>query len=443
MDLPRNPELPPEVARRRRAAAFAALGSDVMVLPAAPLRFASRDTDYAYRPDSELFYLTGAAEPGIVAVLVGGESPEWTLFVPPHDPHVALWSGERLDPEAATERFAPDACHPSDELEERLPELLSRGRRIHYRLGTDERVERLVRRSLDEHRTRGQRSGGGPRAVVDPGGILDELRLRKDAHEIELIRAAVAVTLEGHRAGAGAARPGVGEWEVEAAVEGTFRGAGARGAAFGTIVGSGPNACVLHYRDNRHRIPENGLVLVDAGADVALYAGDVTRTWPAGGRFTPEQRAVYDLVDAARAAGVARVGPGVRISEVHDASVAVLLDGLRDLGVLRGSRDELLESGAYRAYYPHQTSHWLGLDVHDPGDYACAGEPRRLEPGMVLTVEPGLYFRPGGEEAAARFEGIGIRVEDDVLVTESGGENLSAALPTDAEAVEALVRAHR
>jgi len=439
MNAPAIPELPPERASARRSAIFRALGDDVMVLPAAPVRYSSRDTDLPYRPDSELFYATGAIEPGSLAVLIGGDAPEWVLFVPPRDPDVELWSGARLGVDAALERFRPAACHPSTEIEERLPALLQRGARIHFRAGSDERVERLVRRALVEARSRGQRTGAGPRGVLDPGGILDELRLRKDPDEVVRIRRAATLTLVGHRAGAATIAPGAGEWEVQAALEAAFRRGGAAGPGFGTIVGSGANACVLHYRDNRDRIPEHGLVLIDAGAEVGLYSGDVTRTYPASGRFSPPQRAVYDLVDAARAGAISAVRPGAKISDVHDAAVRLLVDGLLDLGVLEGAAADLVDTGAYKPFYPHQTSHWLGLDVHDVGDYSCGGEARVLEPGMVLTIEPGLYFRPGGDPRASAYEGIGVRIEDDVLVTESGSENLTRALPSAADEVQAMV----
>ncbi|MDZ7779111.1 MAG: aminopeptidase P N-terminal domain-containing protein [Gemmatimonadota bacterium] len=424
--------------RARRAAAFRALAADVMVLAAAPVQYASRDTDRPYRPDSELFYLTGATEPDTVAVFVGGDVPEWILFVPPRDPDAELWAGPRLGPEEAAERLQPDACYPSTELEERLPDLLARGRRIHYRLGTGDRVERCVLSALTRARTRGPRTGTGPRGVLDPGGILDELRLRKDSHEIDRLRAAAELTLDGQREAARVVRPGVGEWEVQAELEATFARAKAA-PAFGTIVGAGRNACVLHYRANDAPIPEDGLVLVDAGAELDLYNGDVTRTYPAKGRFSDAQRRIYDLVEAARRTAVDAVAPGRAVGEVHDAAVHVLVAGLRDLGILDGDVGALVEAGAHKPYFPHQTSHWLGLDVHDPGDYAWNGASRTLEADMVLTVEPALYFRPGGAVEAEPYTGIGVRIEDDVLVTETGHENLTANLPTASHDVEALL----
>jgi Xaa-Pro aminopeptidase len=422
----------------RRARILGGLGDGVMVLPAAPVRYRSRDTEYRYRPDAELFYATGAAEPDTVAVLVGGDEPRFVLFVPARDETVELWSGPRPDPEEAAERYAPDEALPLEELETRLPDLLASADRIHVRVGADPRVDRLVREALGRARARGPRTGTGPRGLTDPGEILDDLRLVKDQEELRRIREAARISMEGHRAGMAAGRPGAGEWVVEAAVEGAFRTAGATGAGFGTIVGSGANSCVLHYVANADTVEAASLVLVDAGAEVGLYHGDITRSWPVDGRFTGRQRAVYEVVEAARAAGVAAVAPGASVAEVHDAAVAVIVEGLVEMGVLEGAVEELVAEEAHRPFFPHQTSHWLGLDVHDPGDYARQGESRRLEPGMVLTVEPGLYFRPGLAESG-EWAAIGVRVEDDVLVTEDGRENLTAELPTDPDEVAALV----
>lgn len=429
---------PAERLRARRAAVLEALGSGVMVLPAAAVQFSSRDTDLTYRPDSELFYLTGVEEPDAVAVLSGGDPGAWTLFVAERDPDRELWGGPRDGPEEALERFGPDACHPLGELERRLPDLLAPADRVYMRLGRGDLTERLVLSALEHARARGPRTGTGPRSIVDPGEILDDLRLRKDTSEIDRIRAAARLTVEGHRAAAGAIRPGRGEWWIRAELEAAF-GRGGGVPAFGTIVGSGANACVLHYRASDATIADGALVLVDAGAELGLYNGDVTRTYPASGRFIDAQRRVYEVVEAARAAAVAAVRPGVSIAAVHEAAVIVLTEGLVDLGVLSGGVDESVARDAHKPYYPHQTSHWLGLDVHDPGDYVRAGTPRALEPGMVITVEPGLYFRPGGNERAEPYAGIGVRIEDDVLVTEAGHENLTLALPTAPEHIEELM----
>lgn len=466
----------PERFSRRRKAVLDRLDGGAMVLPGAPRRYSSRDTEYRYRPDSELFYLTGITEPGVVAWLGGRPDDEdrFVLFVRSRDPEAERWSGPWMGPEAAAERFDPDAVHPLEELEGRLPDLLKDARRIHYRLGVDERTQALVLGALAQARRKGPRKGTGPRAVEDPGQILDDLRLRKDEEEIETIRRAVRITVEGFREALGRVAPGVGEWEIEAELESAFRKRGARGPAFPTIAGAGPNACILHYVRNDGRMTRGQLLLVDGGADVGLYHGDVTRTVPVDGTFTPEQRSLYEIVEAARKAAVGTVEPGATVEDVHRAALDVLVDGMLELDLLTGGKDEILEEEAFKAFYPHSTSHWLGLDVHDPGDYAREGDARVLEPDMVLTIEPGLYVPEwgaafpeangerasgeGGEEdgrdgedgrgarlrrftgnAVETFAGIGIRIEDDVLVTREGRENLTASLPTDPDEVAELV----
>ncbi|HSW28015.1 MAG TPA: aminopeptidase P N-terminal domain-containing protein [Longimicrobiales bacterium] len=430
--------IPLAVFEARRASVLRALGRGVMVLPAAPLLHRSRDTEVAYRADSELFWTTGATEVGAVAVLVGGDEPRSLLFVRERDAEAELWSGPRLGPDGAAERLGMAETYPRSELDFRLPGLLRAGDRVHFRLGRDVSLDRAVVEALAETRARGARRGTGPRGVVDPGEILDELRLVKDAWEVERLRAAAALSVEAHRAGIAAIRPGAGEWEVQAAVDAALRRGSGSGPGYETIVGSGPNACVLHYVANRRVIGGDDAVLLDAGAEVALYQGDITRTYPAGGAFTHRQRALYDVVEAARAAAVAGVAPGTTVGDVHSTAVRTIVDGLLALGILAGRAEDLIEQEAYRPYFPHQTSHWLGLDVHDVGDYAKRGASRPLEPGMVLTVEPGIYVPPGQEGAAAPWAGIGVRIEDDVLVTDRGHENLTAALPTRAEDVEAL-----
>jgi Xaa-Pro aminopeptidase len=431
--------LPASLFAERRETTLAALGDSVMVLPAAPVLMRSRDTEHNYRPDSELFYLTGATEAGTVAVLLGGSEPKFVLFVHERDPDAELWTGRRLGPEESAARFGADEAYPLSELASRLPPLLGQGDQVHFRLGRKDEVEEMVLAALALARSRGGRRGAGPRALVDPGEILDDMRLRKADVEVERLRRAAAVTIAGHQEGLRTIRPGIGEWAIQAAIEATFLRGGATGPGYGTIVGSGPNACILHYVDNRRTVEEGDLVLIDAGAEVALYNGDITRTFPASGRFDEPQRSVYEVVERARAAALAEVRPGASIRSVHDSAVAVLVEGLVALDVLEGDVEDLIATESYKSYYPHQTSHWLGLDVHDPADYAREGSSRILEAGMAFTIEPGLYFRPGIGGRAERLEGIGVRIEDDVVVTAEACENLTAALPTACDEVEALV----
>lgn len=404
------------------------------------MQYKSRDSEYLYRPDSDVAYLTGFPEPGAVVVLRAFSDEErFVLFVAPRDERAERWSGARFGPERAAEAFGADAAYPLTELEERLPGLLRDADRIHYRLGRDARTQRLVEAALEEARARGARRGAGPRGVLDPGLVLDPLRRVKDAAELALLRRAAAATVAGVRAGLEAIRPGRREAEVQAAAEAAFVRTGARRPAFATIVAAGTNACVLHYVENEGIIGGTDLVLIDAGAELGLYCGDVTRTVPAGGRFTPEQRAVYDVVAEAQRSAIQAVAPGRPASAPHRAATRALAEGLRSLGVVEGEVDGILERKELDPWYPHQSSHWLGMDVHDVGDYAHADEPVLLEAGMVLTVEPGLYFPPGTEGAAAPFAGIGIRIEDDLVVTSEGRENLTESLPVDAAAVASLV----
>lgn len=436
--------LPPLPFEDRRDYALARLLDGSLVLPAAPLRYKSGDSEYRYRPDSELFYMTGWSSPDAVAVLRGfAEGGRFILFVPEPDPDVELWSGPRLALEEVRERYGADEVLPASELEARLPELLLGGDRIYYRLGASERCDGLVRRALTRGRSRRFRSGVGPQLVADPGAILDPMRLRKDEAEVARMKAAARVTVEAFRHASSQVRPGVGEWEIEALLDGGFRRGGAVGPAFATIVGAGRNACTLHYIDNACRIAEGDLVLMDAGAEWEYYAADVTRTVPASGRFEGLKRAVYETVLAAQRAALSACVPGTTMDRVHEAAVRALVAGLVDLGAVEGPTDDAVEGEAYRAYYPHRTSHWLGLDTHDPGMYRSPGGPTVLEPGMAFTVEPGLYFRSGSCPAVPELEGIGVRIEDDVVITPDGCDVLTAALPTDPDEVAALVSSGR
>jgi Xaa-Pro aminopeptidase len=430
----------PETFARRREEVRRGLEDGILILSSSPQRFSSRDTEYPYRPDSELFYLTGCKEPSVVAVLREGEGGDpLTLFVPGRDPKVELWSGPRLGPEEAKERFSADAVYPLEALGAKLPELLKEARRVFFRLGVDPELDTMVVQALHRARGRGARTGRGPRGVEDPGQLLDPLRMRKDEEEIRLIRRAAQITVEGFREAMAGCRAGIGEWEVESTLEAAFRRRGATGPAFPTIVGSGPNGCVLHYSENTRTLQEGELVLVDGGAEADLYAGDVSRTFPSEGSFTPDQRALYEVVLAAHQGAISKVRPGNTVAQVHEAALQRLTGGLVELGVLSGDVEGLIRTKAYEPYFPHQTSHWLGLDVHDVGDYAEKGFSQLLEPGMVLTVEPGLYFSPGQNHPSTPFSGMGIRIEDDLLVTADGWENLTESLPVTPEGVEALV----
>ncbi|MBX6364672.1 MAG: aminopeptidase P N-terminal domain-containing protein [Gemmatimonadetes bacterium] len=425
----------------RRARVLRALGDGAMVLPAAPEVRIGRDQDLPYRVDPDLYYLTGYTEPEAVAVLTPGTEAPFTLFVRPRDPDRELWTGRRGGVEAACEVFGADQAFPIAELPARLPALLAGYDTIYARFGGGrDDVEALLRRILVDARRTRPRAGRGPQALVDPGRLLDDMRLVKDAHELRLMREAATISVAAFREAAAVIRPGAGEWEVQAALDAGFRRRGADGPAFETIVGSGENATVLHYVRNDRPMRAGELVLLAAGALYGRYAADITRVFPVSGRFSGPQRALYDVVRAAHDAAIAAARPGAAFDAVHDAAVAVLVAGLVELGVLTGDVEALrADETAYKAYFPHRTSHWLGLDVHDVGDYARDGAPRRLEPGMVLTVEPGLYIPATALGAPEALRGVGIRIEDDVLVTAEGPEVLTCELPVDADAVAALV----
>ncbi len=421
----------PDFERRRNHVLDTVGEHAAMILVAAPAAMVGRDLELRYVVDPDLWYLTGYTEPEAVAVLLPGGDAPFTLFVRPRDPEREVWTGPRGGVDAATERFGADAAHPIAELAERLPKMLQDRDRLYFRLGSGRAdVERLVLDTLRAGRAGRQRKGAGPAELVDPGLLLDELRLVKEPHEIDAIRDAVRITMDAFRTGFGAAGPGVGEWEVEAAVDAAFRSAGADGVAFATIAASGPNATVLHYTANDRRMEAGDLLLLDAGARHRIYNGDLTRTWPVGGTFSAPQRDVYDVVLAANRAGIEAVRTGGSVLHVHQAALRVLVQGMVDFGLLHGDVDDLVQDDlAVKRYYPHRTSHWLGLDVHDVGTYSLHGQPRPLQPGMVLTVEPGLYVPAHDPDAPAHFRGIGVRIEDDVLVTDTGNDVLSADLP--------------
>jgi len=415
---------------RRRAAVLERLDGGAVVLPAAPELTTGRDTEVRYVADAELYYLTGCAEPGAVAVLTAHEDGPFVLFVRPPDAEAERWTGPRLGAADAGARYGADTVYTLDQVEEKLPPLLHDAPRLFVRLDSLRgRLEETVRESLRRARGQKQRSGKGPDTVVDPGAILDDLRIVKDDDEIHRIRQVVEITVRTFPEALARAGDGRGEWEVEAAMEAGFRSRGADAYAFPTIAASGPNATVLHYGANQRTMHDGELLLVDAGARLNHYNADITRTVPVGGSASPPGRDVLDAVHAARTAAIDALRPGATIADVHDAARRVLATAMLDLGLAQGSLDELLEDEEKtKPYFPHRTSHWLGLDVHDVGGYTLHGEPRPLQAGMVLTVEPGLYIPTDDQNAPDELRGIGARLEDDVLVTDDGCENLSEGL---------------
>jgi len=426
-------------ARRKRFLDALPAGS-LALFPAAPVAIRSGDVEYSYRQDNDLFYLTGFPEPEAICLLDTNPPEHFLLFVRPRDPDRETWTGRRFGAEGAREQFQADAAYTVDRFEEVFAKLLDARERLYFTLGRDERFNQRVLEQVRRSEATRSRTGTPALAVVSPADVIHEMRLRKGAEEIERMRRALAISAVAHREALLAARPGAREHEIEAVIDFTFRRLGAAGPAYPSIVASGANATILHYTENSRRLEGEELLLIDAGAELDYYCADVTRTYPVGRSYGAEQRSLYEIVLAAQKAAIERVAPGAGFDAVHDQAVRVLVDGLRSLGVLAMSAEEAIEKSAYRPYYMHRTSHWLGMDVHDVGKYRVGDKPRVLEPGMVLTVEPGLYFANSVDGAAERFRGIGIRIEDDVLVTELGHEVLSAEIPKEIAELEALAR---
>lgn len=426
--------------RRKRALAEFARG--VAVIPSARTTYRNGDSSHAFRQNSDFHYLTGFDEPDAALVLAPAhEQHREVLFLRERDRAQEIWDGKRLGVEGACETLGVDAAYPIGELAERLPEYLVGAERLHYAFGEDPAMDRSLRDALDAARAKVRRKGRVPQTIVEPSLVLDAMRLIKSDEEIAILRAAAAITRAGHVAAMRRTRPGAYEYEVQAILEGEYRRLGAQSTAYESIVASGDNATVLHYVANRDPLRSGALLLIDSGCELDCYATDVTRTWPVDGRFTPEQRAIYEIVLAAQEAAIAQVRPGVRRNVFHDTAVRTISQGLIEIGLLSGSVDENVERETYRDFYMHGTGHWLGLDVHDAGPYRDDNdEPLVLQPGMVTTVEPGIYVH---RDLACdeRFKGIGVRIEDDILVTASGNENLTAEIPKRVDEIEAIVGA--
>jgi Xaa-Pro aminopeptidase len=427
----------PERHAERQARLREQIGEGIALLPGARLLRRTNDVDHLFRQGSDFLYLTGFDQPEAAAVLT---RDRYVLFVQPKDPEAETWTGIRPGVEGARDRYGADEAYAIGEIEKRLPELLENKTRLYYALGEDRAWDEMVIRALGVVRSKVRRGVVAPRDVADPRAILHEMRMRKEPEELEIMRAAAAISREAHHEAARLCRAGRCEYELEAALHHVFRGRGASGPAYPPIVGAGDNATILHYIENRDVLREGELVLIDAGCELHGYASDVTRTYPVGGRFAGAAREVYEIVLAAQEAAIAEIRPGATLAQIHDRAVRSLVEGLLGLGALEGRPEELVEKESYRPFYMHMTSHWLGLDVHDVGDYRVEGKPRALEPGMVFTVEPGLYFPCRDPRTPERLRGIGVRIEDDAVVTEDGVELLTAAIPKRPDEVEAWVR---
>ena len=417
---------------------MAAVDGAIAILPSAPVALRSGDVEFVYRQDNDFYYLTGLAEPDSIAVFAPGQKDEFILFVRPRDKERETWTGRRAGVEGAMSDYGASKAYVIDEFGRIIPRLLEKAERVYLPLGLNQPFETRLLALIRESAAMRPRLGTGPHTILDPREVLHEMRLFKRPEELATMRQAIAISKNAHEAAMRNARGGMMEWEIEALVDYQFRKHGAAGPSYPSIIASGANAATLHYINNDHEMRAGELLLIDAGCEYDFYASDVTRTFPIGTRFTPLQRDLYEIVLAAQLKSIAAIRPGVKFDDPHDAAVDVLVEGMCHLGLFKESPAEVREKSLFRRYYMHRTSHWLGMDVHDVGLYRIAGDSRKLEPGMILTAEPGIYIAPDDESAPAEFRGIGIRIEDDVLVTPDGHEVLTAAVPKSVADVEAL-----
>lgn len=415
--------------------------NSVAIIPSARAATRSNDTQYRYRQDSDFFYLTGFDEPEAIAVIAAGrEDHPYTLFVRPRDPERETWNGRRAGVEGAREKHGADVAFPVSEFEEKIGDIINGATNLYYRIGAgNTELDETIVKQIRHLRAMSRKGMGAPEAIIDTGMILHEMRLIKSADEIELMQRAADIAAEGHVEAMKRARPGMQEYEVEALIEYVFRRNGATAPAYTSIVGGGANATVLHYVNNDAILNDGELLLIDAGAEYRGYASDITRTFPINGRFTPAQRDIYDLVLETQISCVEMARPGVTMDELKTHSIEMLTEGMVRLGLLEGETKKLIEEEKYKQFYMHGLGHFLGIDVHDVGRYYQDGQSRPLEPGMVITVEPGVYVTADTKDVPEKYLGIGVRIEDDVLVTEEGNRVLSDKVPKQVEEIEALM----
>jgi Xaa-Pro aminopeptidase len=430
-----------EFARRRRQLARLMGKGSIAILPASPVRTRNNDVEYPYRQDSDFYYLTGFTEPEAVMVLVPGrEAAEYILFVRDRDPLKETWEGRRAGPRGAVERFAADDAFPISDLDEILPGLMENRERVYYAMGTHPEFDQKVLGWLQTLRGLARHGRHPPQEMIALDHVLHDMRLYKSRTEVGLMRESGRIAAAAQLRAMRHTEPGRHEYEIAAEIMHEYGRHNAT-ASYQPIVGGGANSCILHYRENDAPLAEGDLLLVDAGCEYQYYASDITRTWPVSGSFTPAQREIYEIVLAAQQAAFAATRPGNHWNQAHEAAVHTITHGLVSVGLLKGRLPKLIKDGAYRKYFMHRTGHWLGMDVHDVGDYKVGDAWRVLEPGMVMTVEPGIYIPAGTRGVPKRYWNCGIRIEDDVVVTAAGCEVLTSDVPTAVRAVEAAVAA--
>ena len=428
--------------KRRRQQLMRMMGKDaIAIIPTAPERVRNRDVHFPYRPDSDFYYLTGFNEPEAVAVLMPGrQTAEYILFCRERDPKLEQWDGKRAGQEGAIEIHGADDSFPIGNLDEILPRMLEQCERVFYAMGCDPDLDHHMSEWIGQVRARARSGIQGPIEFIALDHYLHDMRLYKSRSELKAMRQAATISAKSHKKLMQACQPGMMEYQLQAMFEYECANKGAVSQAYPSIVGGGNNACTLHYIENGDELRDGDLVLIDAGCEVDCYASDITRTYPVNGKFSEEQRALYDVVLQAQYAAIEQVKPGNSWNAPHDAAVKSITRGLVSLGILKGRVADLIRKEAYSPFYMHRTGHWLGMDVHDVGDYKVDGEWRILEPGMVLTIEPGLYIPDGVRGVAKRWQGIGIRIEDDVVVTKDGHQVLSKDAPKEPEEIEALMK---
>lgn len=429
-----------EYARRRKALMAQMEPNSIAILPAAPMYIRNRDVEHVYRQDSDFQYLTGFPEPeAVMALIPGREHGEYVLFCRERDPERELWDGLRAGQDGAISTFGADDAFPIGDIDDILPGLIEGRDRVYYALGANQEFDRRLMDWINVIRSKARQGAQPPNEFVALDHLLHDQRLYKSAGEVKVMRYAAEVSAGAHIRAMQACRPGLYEYHLEAELEYAFRQGGAKMPAYGSIVATGRNTCILHYRENDAQIKDGDLILIDAGCEIDCYASDITRTFPASGTFSPEQKAIYQLVLDANMAAFDYIAPGRHWNEAHEATVRVITAGLVELGLLKGEVDELIEREAYKAFYMHRAGHWLGMDVHDVGEYRVGGEWRVLEPGMAMTVEPGIYIAPDNTDVPKKWRGIGVRIEDDVVVTKTGCEVLTNGVPKTVAEIEALM----